>query len=103
MHYLVAYDIANPKRLRRVARFMEKRALRCQKSVFWFHGDAVAVTKLLDEAAVLLDAKVDVLQAWQVALAETANGLARGMPLPINPAGIVACPGRTLFVEWVKN
>ena len=39
MHYLVAYDIADPRRLRRVARLMERRATRCQKSVFLFRGD----------------------------------------------------------------
>src|SRR5204862_195561 len=47
MHYLVAYDITDPRRLQRVARFLEKRALRCQKSVFLFAGDAAQLAALL--------------------------------------------------------
>jgi CRISPR-associated protein Cas2 len=34
MHTVVAYDIADPKRLRRVAKIMEDYAERMQKSVF---------------------------------------------------------------------
>ena len=43
MSFLVAYDIADPKRLRRVARLLERYALRCQKSVFLFDGDETGV------------------------------------------------------------
>ena len=59
MRYLIAYDIADPRRLRRVARLLERRALRCQKSVFLFRGDAVEVERVLDELAPLLDPAQD--------------------------------------------
>lgn len=54
MDFLVAYDIADPKRLRRVARFLERHALRCQKSVFRFHGDESGVRRLLEGIRPLL-------------------------------------------------
>jgi CRISPR-associated endonuclease Cas2 len=99
MHYLVAYDIAEPRRLRRVARFMEKRALRCQKSVFWFDGDAEAVVALLAEVAPLLKADEDVVQVWQVATQETIVGRCCGTPLNLRPAGVVLGGSDALFVD----
>jgi len=63
MTYLVAYDIANPRRLQRVARFLERNAVRCQKSVFLFHGDAVAIEQLLNQLAPLLQPTEDCVQA----------------------------------------
>jgi CRISPR-associated protein Cas2 len=99
MAFLIAYDIADPRRLQRVGRFMDKRGLRCQKSVFWFEGDSANVACLLEEVAPLLDLTVDVVQAWQLVRDEKAHGLARGVPLPIRPVGLVAGPGQSLFVE----
>ena len=99
MAYLIAYDIADPRRLRRVARFMEKRALRCQKSVFWFDGDAAAVAALLAEVAGLLQPSEDVVQAWQLTREETADGLAQGAPLNVRPAGVVLGPRQSLFIK----
>jgi CRISPR-associated protein Cas2 len=96
MHYLIAYDVADPRRLRRVARLLERRAVRCQKSVFLFRGDAAAVAALLDQAAKLLAVRDDVLQAWPLAAGATA--LSRGQPLPVTPAGVVLAPRRALFV-----
>jgi CRISPR-associated protein Cas2 len=97
--YVVAYDIADPRRLRRVAYYMERRALRCQKSVFLFTGDEAAVTALLDEAAPLLDPEQDVVQAWKLSPGQPPAGLARGTPQPVTPAGVVLSPGRQLFIR----
>ena len=90
MPYLVAYDIADPRRLQRVARFLERRALRLQKSVFLFDGDRDAVSALLDQAAELIRPAEDVVQAWE---------LARGTPSPVAPAGVVLGGRRPLFVR----
>jgi CRISPR-associated protein Cas2 len=99
MVYLIAYDIADPRRLQRVAHFMERRALRCQKSVFLFHGDGVAVAVLLDQVSPLLDAACDVVQAWQLAGGPPPLGLVRGSPLSVYPAGVVLGREQTLFVQ----
>lgn len=40
MYFVIAYDISHPRRLRRVARLLERRAVRCQYSVFLFSGTA---------------------------------------------------------------
>lgn len=37
-HYLICYDITDEKRLRTIAKMLEKRAIRVQYSVFLFQG-----------------------------------------------------------------
>jgi CRISPR-associated protein Cas2 len=102
MLFLLAYDIADPRRLRRVARFLEKRALRCQYSVFLFRGERAAVARLLDEVRPLLDAARDVVQAWPIA-GDPDPDLVRGTPRPIYPAGVVLAGRQVLFVATAAS
>jgi CRISPR-associated protein Cas2 len=97
--FLIAYDIADPARLRRVARFMERRAHRCQKSVFWFDGTPEALAALLEEARPLLDARADVVQAWRLAGGERPQGQALGAAVDVSPAGLVLAPGQQWSVR----
>ncbi|MBI3273313.1 MAG: CRISPR-associated endonuclease Cas2 [Planctomycetes bacterium] len=97
--YLVAYDICQPRRLRRVARLMEHRALRCQKSVFLFRGGPEVLVALLDEAAKLLNCSEDRVQAWLLAPGQSGAGLCRGAAFSPEAACVVAAPGTTLRVE----
>jgi CRISPR-associated protein Cas2 len=78
MHYLIAYDICCPRRLRRVARFLEKHAIRCQKSVFVFRGAVEKLNEIMDETAKLIDEDEDLVQAWKLANQESPRGLRRG-------------------------
>lgn len=86
MHFLVAYDIADPKRLRRVARLMEKHGLRLQKSLFHFEGNVEGLETLLDQTAALMKTKEDVLQAWLLATNQPLLGAVRGTPLNCHPS-----------------
>lgn len=97
MPFLVAYDIADPGRLRRVARLLERRARRLQWSVFLFRGGPTEVAALLDEAARLIEPANDVIQAWPV----PGNGtpaLTRGTPHCVAPLAVVLGGSRALFV-----
>ena len=98
MIYLIAYDIAEPRRLRRVARWLEKKACRCQKSVFLFRGQHEDVVQLLDELQPLIDANADVVQAWSIN-DESDDGLVRGTPLPVSSASIVLSGRKALFIK----
>ena len=53
MRFIIAYDIAHPRRLRRVARVMEKHAIRCQKSVFIAQTDIAGVAAIVVGALIL--------------------------------------------------
>jgi CRISPR-associated protein Cas2 len=98
MHFLIAYDIADPRRLHRVARFMERRAVRWQKSVFLWAGTHEALHALLEDVTPLLDISVDLVQAWPLARSARWNRLCRGTALRIAPAAAVLGHGQPLFV-----
>lgn len=57
--YLVAYDIADPRRLQRVARCVGRRGLRIQYSVFLAQLTPRQRKKLADELRRLIDPRVD--------------------------------------------
>src|SRR5437660_1723742 len=99
MNYLLAYDIANPRRLRRVARFLERRGLRCQKSVFLLQADPEAVHILLEEIVPLLNLKEDCVQAWKLSKDQPAHGQKRGTAAILYPSSAVLHGGQTYFVE----
>lgn len=98
MLYLIAYDIADPKRLGRVARRLERSALRVQKSVFLFRGERAGLETLLDQLAELIHSGQDVVQAWQLAAAETPSGLVRGLPPGTSPGGVVLGSGGMIIL-----
>jgi CRISPR/Cas system-associated endoribonuclease Cas2 len=99
LRFLVAYDIADPRRLRRVARYMERRAVRSQKSVFLFHGDEAAVGVLLNGVMPLLEERLDVVQAWKLSPDQPRNGQRRGTAATVYPASVVLHRGLARFVE----
>jgi CRISPR-associated protein Cas2 len=97
--YLIAYDIADDRRLRRVARVLERWAVRCQKSVFLYRGDADRVGRLLDRLAPLLDREADCVQAWRLSPDQPALGLVRGTAVPIRPGAAVLGRPQAHFVD----
>jgi CRISPR-associated endonuclease Cas2 len=98
-YYLIAYDIAHPRRLRRVARLLEKHAMRVQYSVFLFEGEKVAVEQLLDLAAKLLKPSLDVIQAWHIGGDPHVPDLIRGIGVPARPAAVVMDGKQTYLVK----
>jgi CRISPR-associated endonuclease Cas2 len=89
--FLIAYDICDPARLRRVARLLERHALRCQYSVFLFSGDSAAVAALLDAAASRMDLQCDIIQAWRIRSARADSS--RGSLVNIEPSAVILGPG----------
>jgi len=99
MKFLVAYDICCPKRLRRVARCLEKHALRCQKSVFIFQGSTGKLAEVLNELVRLIDSDVDLVQAWKLAPKETSRGIQRGTAPVFFPSSAVLSPIENRFIS----
>lgn len=90
MKFLIAYDIASPQRLRRVARVLERDGIRCQKSVFIVSGSLDFVQRLLDEIEVLISVRHDIVQAWQLANGGPAEGVYRGSATEVTPTAVIA-------------
>ncbi len=99
MRFLIAYDIADPRRLRRVAKRLEREALRCQKSVFVFDGTEDHVRKIMEELRPLLNIEEDVVQAWKLGKGERVSGNVEGTPANVRPASVVLYATGHVFVE----
>lgn len=82
--YLICYDIADPRRLNRVARRLQRVACRVQYSVFAGQFSAPRLARLLDELADLIDPREDDIRCY---------------PLPSE--GDVAMLGRQMFPDDV--
>lgn len=63
-HWLIAYDIANPKRLIRLHRFLRKQATPVQYSVFCFEGSAAAMGSLMAEIETRINPKADDVRGY---------------------------------------
>ncbi len=64
--YMVAYDIADPKRLGKVYRILKKEGLAVQKSIFFVQGTELRVEQLLDQLAGVISARDDDIRAYPV-------------------------------------
>ncbi|MDQ7014833.1 MAG: CRISPR-associated endonuclease Cas2 [Gammaproteobacteria bacterium] len=64
--YLIAYDIKQARRLKRVHRFFKKRALWVQQSVFFAQCSEAELHDWLNEALTLMELKEDDLRAWPI-------------------------------------
>jgi len=64
--YLIAYDIAHPRRLQRLHRVLRTEALAVQESVFLVFGTRDEMEQLLDRLEALMDPREDDLRAYPV-------------------------------------
>jgi len=99
MRYIIAYDICQPRRLRRVARCLEKHALRVQKSVFVYEGTADDLGNLLDAVAELIEASEDCVHAWRTASQQPRLGISRGTSPYVYPASAVLGSSANVFIN----
>lgn len=70
--YLIAYDIASPKRWRRVQKAVRKLCRRSQLSVFVCRGTAARLARLEDELKREMNADDDRLMVLDLGPADTA-------------------------------
>ena len=65
-HYLICYDIANPKRLNKVHRRAVKHAMFIQYSVYYHKGDQSTLYDMLEEIKSVIDEQEDDVRAYTV-------------------------------------
>jgi CRISPR-associated protein Cas2 len=101
VYFLIAYDVADPRRLARVARRLERQAFRVQYSVFLFEGPRAALRLLLDDVGDVIRPSEDRLQAWALDCRESPLGELRGRPMTIFPASaVLAADAVRLVARW---
>lgn len=99
MKYVVAYDIADPARLRRVAKRLEQCAVRVQKSVFVFTGTRRELDAVKGDLVTLIDVAEDRVQAWPVHDGPGIVGFVAGTAVPGRALCVVLCPDGLVYVE----
>lgn len=62
--YVISYDITDPKRLGRIHRYLKRRGLAVQYSVFVVHTHSVGLQRILDGIGQLLDEHTDDIRAY---------------------------------------
>lgn len=65
-HYLICYDIADPRRLGRVHRYIVKHTVFIQLSVYYLEGSKKDLAELLKGMTMLIDARYDDVRAYTV-------------------------------------
>lgn len=63
-NWLIAYDIANPRRLGRVHRYLKRRAIPVQYSIFVFHGNEIMLGRVLSGIAEFIAPDADDVRAY---------------------------------------
>lgn len=99
MKFIIAYDIANPRRLRKVAKRLEQCAVRVQKSVFVYHGTRKDLADVKGDLMSLIDMAEDRVQAWPAYEPPGIVAWNAGVALPGKVMCIVLCPDKLLYVE----
>lgn len=82
--FIICYDITDPRRLGRLYRYLIKRAVPLQYSVFLFKGDDRQLERCIQDAIELIDEKQDDLRVYPL----PGRGLKARIGRPTLPEGI---------------
>ncbi|WP_200388040.1 CRISPR-associated endonuclease Cas2 [Thiocapsa imhoffii] len=63
---LIAYDIRDPKRLRRIHRLLRKRAVAVQQSVFLIEADADTLAAIVEELRAHANTRTDDIRLYAI-------------------------------------
>lgn len=81
MRCLIAYDIADRRRLQRVQRHMQQYGRALQRSVYLFEGHDAVLARCLDGLKQRIDPTCDDVRLY--AISQTARLLSAGRPLSL--------------------
>ena len=76
--WLICYDIADPKRVVRLHRFIKCFAQPVQRSVFFFEGSRADMARRLQDIAALIDPRDDDVRAYPIPNPVRLHRLGRG-------------------------
>lgn len=99
MKYLIAYDIADDRRLRKVARYFERVAQRVQRSVFVFSGSPETLQAVMRGSLAEVDPHEDVVQSWPIATTTTVGRIDLGLGQDPHALCLIASPDEILILR----
>lgn len=103
MNFLIAYDIADEKRLRQVAKAIERKARRVQKSVFVFTGSRKQLDGLITELVQQTDPSEDRIQAWPIRTSTKSLRVDVGNALPDTAMTLIITDQAYTLIEAVDD
>lgn len=103
MNFLIAYDIADPKRLKRVAKTMERFARRVQYSLFMFTGSRSDLESELRAVVSHIEPTVDRVQAWPIRTSTKACRIDAGYTVPDTGIALVIAGDDWTVIEAVDD
>ena len=71
MSFVITYDISDEKRLRRVAKFLENRAIRIEYSAFFGEFDRNSIMFIIKELKKIIDKEKDDVRIYRINLAKS--------------------------------
>ncbi len=82
--FLVCYDISDKKRLQKIGKIVEKRALRIQKSIYLFDkATKDELTELIENVMKVFDEKKDDLRIYEIKNKGIKMGVATDLENPL--------------------
>lgn len=73
-NFIVCYDISDKKRLRKIAKFLEKVSIRIQKSIFYYpNATSHEIKTLITNLSKLLNENEDDIRIYQVDILKSIN------------------------------
>lgn len=103
MNFIVAYDIADPKRLSRVANTLERSARRVQKSVFMFTGSRRELEGVINDLVMYMEVSEDRLQAWPIRTSTRACRIDAGQTVPDSGVALVIADEHWTVIEAMDD
>lgn len=101
--WMVGYDVTSPRRLRKVHRFLVRRAMQVQYSLFVGAWTEAELREVLGGLGKLIDARRDDVRAWPLPERAEVERFGHGMPdgivtaisRPNSVAAVLFSPGLT--------
>jgi len=81
--YLICYDIADERRLAKLARYLEKLAIRVQYSIFFYQADSEGLAMTVEKIREIIDAEVDDVRIYRIKLPAVTMGDAIDLSDPL--------------------
>ncbi|GGG15705.1 hypothetical protein GCM10010964_00010 [Caldovatus sediminis] len=101
--WLIGYDIASPRRLRRVARLLEKHAYRLQYSLFVGCWTTAELDALWAGLEALIHPRRDDVRAWPVAENAELELWGMGWPEDVVVGGVGSVPLQRLLRSGIVS
>lgn len=93
--WLICYDIANPKRLARLHRFLKRFAQPVQYSVFYYEGSAAQLGRRMQDIAARINPRDDDVRAYPIPNPPLLHTLGRG----VLPSGVLLQSSRSTGLQ----